>query len=86
MHSKNTGSLVGYPDKFGKMPKSWWFQVMRFTTKNEFHAPQWFPVALAAMLGTLPWIRRPKRFSLRTLLIATTIIGLLLGLIIATTR
>lgn len=41
-------------------------------------APFWCPVMLFATLAALPWIR--WRFSLRTLLIATTAIAVLLGL------
>jgi hypothetical protein len=44
--------------------------------------PHWFPVLLTAMLFTVPWIRQLSwRFSLRTLLIATTLVAVVLGLI-----
>jgi hypothetical protein len=43
--------------------------------------PYWFAVMLFGMLGTLPWLR--YRFSLRTLLIATTLVAVGLGLIFA---
>ncbi len=46
--------------------------------------PYWFTIALLATCGCAPWI--PYRFSLRTLLIATTLLALTLGLVIATTR
>jgi hypothetical protein len=46
--------------------------------------PYAIPFLLLAVAATLPWLR--LRFSLRTLLIATTLIGLALGLFIATTR
>jgi hypothetical protein len=46
--------------------------------------PPWAIIPPLVILASFPWIR--WRFSLRTLLIATTIIGLILGLIIATTR
>src|SRR3954451_10077109 len=43
--------------------------------------PLWFMVLLVATAGILPWIRRRSwRFSLRTLLIATTLVAVLLGL------
>jgi hypothetical protein len=51
-----------------------------------FILPYWsivVPIVLGATLLLVPW---PARFSLRSLLIAVTLIGLLLGLIIATTR
>jgi hypothetical protein len=38
------------------------------------------------MFGTLalvPWIRWPKRFSLRTLLITTTLVAVGLGIVVA---
>ena len=44
--------------------------------------PHWFLVALSALSATFaaaPWIR--WRFSLRTLLIATTLVALVLGLV-----
>jgi hypothetical protein len=40
--------------------------------------PHWFLVVSIVMLGAAPWIRRS--FSLRTLLIATTLIAAVLGL------
>jgi hypothetical protein len=48
--------------------------------------PYWLPVVLAALATAVPWLSRCKRFSLRTLLIAITTIGLMHGIIIATTR
>jgi hypothetical protein len=41
--------------------------------------PHWFVALLFAALAALPWIR--PTFSLRTLLIATTLIAVLLGLV-----
>jgi hypothetical protein len=46
--------------------------------------PYWFGVLLSATFATLPWI--PTRFSLRTLLIATTLVAVVLGLIVFATR
>jgi hypothetical protein len=49
--------------------------------------PYWLPTIIVCMLAGLPWlIPWRTRFSLRTLLIAITLIGLILGTIIATTR
>ena len=42
--------------------------------------PCWFPVLLAAaVVATTPKIEWSKRFSLRTLLIVTTLVGMVLG-------
>jgi len=49
--------------------------------------PFWFAFAIAAFLATAPWLRQLSlRFSLRTLLIATTLIAVALGLIVWATR
>ena len=44
--------------------------------------PYWFDAILLASLAAVPWIRWSKRFTLCTLLIATTIIALVLGAIV----
>jgi hypothetical protein len=46
--------------------------------------PYWLPITICATLAVTPWLT--WRFSLRTLLVAVTLIGLILGTIIATTR
>jgi hypothetical protein len=42
--------------------------------------PYWFPFALAIVAGIAPWIR--WRFTLRTLLIATTLVAVVLGIVV----
>jgi hypothetical protein len=45
--------------------------------------PHWFPVLLLATSAVAPWYRRIRwRFSLRTLLIATTLVAVVLGLVV----
>jgi hypothetical protein len=39
-------------------------------------------VLLSATFATVPWIRWSKRFTLRTLLIATTLVAVILGAIV----
>jgi hypothetical protein len=48
--------------------------------------PDLFVLVIAATLATIPWIRWSSRFSLRTLLIATTLVAVVLGLIVAVLR
>ena len=49
--------------------------------------PYWLAVLLVGMSASLPWLSLlPKRFSLRTLLIATTLLAVALGLIAWTLR
>ena len=45
-----------------------------------FIAKQWAPVLAFAGLAVLPWF--PMRFTLRTLLIATTMVAVVLGLVV----
>jgi hypothetical protein len=48
-----------------------------------FRIPYWFPVLVTAAIGIFvaaPWL--PRRFSLRALLIATTLVAVVLGLIV----
>jgi hypothetical protein len=54
-------------------------------TGIEITCPLWVPLMLWAALATAPWtssIRNLRRFSLRTLLIATTLVAIALGLIV----
>ena len=49
--------------------------------------PHWFAAQVFAGVGTAPWIRQLTwRFSLRTLLIATTLVAVVLGLVVWATR
>jgi len=49
--------------------------------------PHWGAIAIAAGVAILPWCRRASvRFSLRTLLIATTLVAVLLGLFVWAAR
>jgi hypothetical protein len=42
--------------------------------------PHWLPVVVVGVLAAVPWMYWSKRFSLRTLLLATTLVAILLGL------
>jgi hypothetical protein len=44
--------------------------------------PIWFLAGLSGVLAATPWIRWFHRFSLRTLLIATTLVAMMLGLLV----
>jgi hypothetical protein len=43
--------------------------------------PIWLPVLLTALLGVAPWIKWSRKFGLRTLLISTTFLAVVLGMI-----
>ena len=55
-----------------------------FSTTYLLH--HWLPVAIFGAIAPIPWIPWAKRFSLRTALIATTLVAVVLGLIIYATR
>jgi hypothetical protein len=61
-----------------------------FTYSNQLSAifvPSWFLVTITATLGILPWTNRfSGRFSLRTLLIAITLVAIVLGAIVYAVR
>jgi hypothetical protein len=53
---------------------------------TSFRFPIWVLVLLAAAIGTTSWLRFSCRFSLRRLLIATTLVAVVLGLAVYTAR
>jgi hypothetical protein len=42
--------------------------------------PYWFPVLISGTLVVIPWLPWSKRFGLRTLLIITTLVAVVLGI------
>ena len=67
------------PPSRNKMPK-WYFGSIQ--NGIIIKCPHWFPILLLATSAAAPWYRRiPYQFSLRTLLIATTLVAVVLGLI-----
>ena len=58
----------------------WWFELKPVGTSRYVRIPDWFLVLIFCGLGATPWL--PWRFSLRTLLIATTAAAIGLGLVV----
>jgi hypothetical protein len=56
-----------------------WTWVVMSGGIDAYILPHWFPVFIFATLAAAPWL--PGRFSLRTLLIATTLVAIALGVI-----
>jgi hypothetical protein len=50
--------------------------------KRGVELPHWFIVVLTATVAAAPWLPRSRRFSLRTLLLATTLVAVVLGLVV----
>jgi hypothetical protein len=86
-----TSNLVEVDPIFGPpvgRPHKW--RWASFNSRNKSYLqvwiPCWFPVVITAVVGGLPWLSKARRFSLRTLLIATTLVAVVLGLIVAMLR
>ena len=45
--------------------------------------PIWVPALAGAMLAGIPWIRWSKQFSIRTMLIVTALVALVLGMVVS---
>lgn len=59
------------------------FGILKEPTSLYIRIPDWFLVSLFAFIAAAPWFHWSKRFSLRTLLIAMTLVAVALGLIVA---
>ena len=59
------------------------FYFERSPSRLRLDIPFWFNVLASAALAAAPWLRERWRFSLRTLLIATTVVAVVLGIIAA---
>jgi hypothetical protein len=62
------------------------FRIDRVPLCDILTVPFWFPVLMTGVGGIFPWIRWSNRFSLRTLLITTTLVAGVLGLIVVLSR
>jgi hypothetical protein len=73
-------------NSFGKRPKEprSWFNCYLTPVGSGLEVPHGFLVLLAITVGTLPWLN--WRFRLHTLLIATTLVAVVLGLAVYASR
>jgi hypothetical protein len=71
-----------------RYPVSDWhtFQFHRDRIQTQIQTPIWIPLGIAIGMTVIPWTVRFKRFSLRTLLMATTLVAVVLGIIVWQTR
>jgi hypothetical protein len=61
---------------------SWGVAVYQYDAAVKF--PHWFAIIISGISAAMPWLR--WRFSLRTLLITTTLVAVLLGAIVYAVR
>jgi hypothetical protein len=67
----------------------WGFGIYRdFTLINTstLILPHWFLISLSVAVAAVPWVTLRRRFSLRALLIATTLVAVVLGLAVWAVR
>ena len=74
------GHQLGFRSRGGALG----FAVHRHHNLSVFYLPYWFTVLVVSTLVVAPWL--PYHFSLRTLLIATTLVAVVLGLIVWAAR
>jgi hypothetical protein len=66
-------------DEMTLLPNSGWYLDVR-SDAMELNVPYWFAVLLTATLTAVSWLPwRSTRFSLRTLLLALTVVAVVLG-------
>lgn len=90
--SKDYYSRLFHTKRFPR-PSDWTLQSLvpgfnvRYASKEiEIVLPYWFLVFATATLAGGPWLKLSRRFSLRTLLIATTLVAVLLGLVVCASK
>lgn len=70
---------LDYEDDLGKKPGGWWVKTLKWKSGlTEYHMHLCVPAATFLLLVTL--VSPQRRFSLRTLLLAATLLALLLGI------
>ena len=84
-NSDRTLLLVAWQMARNKPPfaSTWGFGVKRYPIGWAVAFPHWLPVLLSAILSVALGVRPRVRYGLRTFLIATTIIAVLLGILLS---
>jgi hypothetical protein len=70
------------PAKFHVSTLPHTFDLIPSLGKVLVHIPIWALVAITAAMSTIPTLHLTYRFSLRTMLIATTLVAVVLGLVV----
>jgi hypothetical protein len=70
---------IPFRTDYGKVEFRW----IRGPQYCELHVPHWVTTAISGVLAAALWIPWSRRFSLRALLIAFTLVAMVLGLVVA---
>ena len=78
--------FVFYESADGEVRLLWLdaFMVAVLSDPQPIVVPYWSLVSSFVLLAAIPWLPWSNRFSLRTLLIATTAVAVVLGIVVAT--
>jgi hypothetical protein len=82
MYCTKYSELDSVTQSYRTKPFSWYYK----TCGDGICVPFWVPALAFAVMAVAPCRCSSKRFSLRSMLIATTLIALLLGLVVYATR
>jgi hypothetical protein len=90
--------VIDWPHRFNSYTHSEW-EAIQLTEQRGFSGgntvgrpirvtiPHYAAILVVATLATIPWLHTiPRRFSLRTMLIVTTLVAAVLGLVVAVGR
>src|SRR5262245_4489637 len=80
LYSLQTDADALFGDDLTRLRDCHWIHIYQFQKRSVVSVPHWLFLLLSAITTGAPWILR--RFSLRTLLIATTLIAVVLGLVV----
>ena len=79
----DTKNMIAVFSNVGKPPLSWLgFRLQFSASLVVIVLPYWFLILAVTTIASIPWTGWKRRFSLRTLLIATTLVAVVLGLIV----
>jgi uncharacterized membrane protein len=80
-HARLTDALGQAPDDDARTARDERFHILHWHGRPIYIIRLWFTCLFASGSVILPWFHLPTRFSVRTLLIGTTLVAALLGLI-----
>jgi hypothetical protein len=81
LRTRSTPVSLEFLSSVYRLDNRWGFGSVNDSRMYVYVTPHWFYILMAVMVAATPWI--PRRFSLRTLLIATALVAVVLGIIFA---
>jgi hypothetical protein len=79
-HPEQSFAIAIVPEDRPSLISSFIFEWKQYRDGSEIVIPYWFLIAVFGAVVSAPWTRWPRRFGLRTLLIATTLVSVAIAL------